>query len=188
MPAGGLLILDRDGVINHDSDSHIRSAEAWRPLPGSIEAIARLSAGGFRIAVATNQSGLARGLFDGRALDAMHDKLRAMTAERGGWLECIAHCPHAPDAGCPCRKPAAGMLDAIAAALGAALRGAVVVGDSERDLLAARARGCAPILVRTGNGRRTEAELGQDRSWGALRVFDDLGAVADALLSGGDAR
>ena len=175
MPTGPLLILDRDGVINQDSEDYIRSASAWRPLPGSIEALVRLSRGGFRIAVATNQSGLARGLFDGQALDAMHDKLRAMVAERGGRLDCVAHCPHWPHAGCACRKPATGMFDAIATALGATLVGAIMVGDSEKDLLAARARGCLPVLVRTGNGRRTETQIAPDPSWRSLRVFDDLG-------------
>ena len=183
MPTGPLLILDRDGVINQDSEDYIRSASAWRPLPGSIEALVRLSRGGFRIAVATNQSGLARGLFDGQALDAMHDKLRAMVAERGGRLDCVAHCPHWPHAGCACRKPATGMFDAIATALGATLVGAIMVGDSEKDLLAARARGCLPVLVRTGNGRRTETQIAPDPSWRSLRVFDDLGAVAGTLLS-----
>ncbi len=182
-PARPLVVLDRDGVINQDSEHYVRSAAAWQPLPGSIEAIARLSQHGFRVAVATNQSGLARGLLDGRALDAMHDKLRALVAGRGGHVDCIAHCPHLPGDGCRCRKPAPGMLDAIAAALSSGLENTTMIGDNETDLLAARARGCAPLLLRTGSGERTESRLIADPAWRSLRVFDNLGAAASALLA-----
>ena len=180
-----VVILDRDGVINQDSESYVKSAAEWQPLEGSIAAIARLSQAGLRVAVATNQSGLARGLYDEAALAAMHDKMRALVEKSGGQVDGVFYCPHGPEAGCECRKPATGMLQQIqeefAAPASKTLRGCWFIGDSLRDLLAAQAFGCQPVLVRTGNGRATEAKL-SDADIPDVLVFNDLSAAADALL------
>jgi D-glycero-D-manno-heptose 1,7-bisphosphate phosphatase len=176
----GLVILDRDGVINRDSREFVKSAEEWVPLPGSIDAIASLSRAGFTVAVASNQSGLSRGLFDRRALDAMHRKLRRLVAKSGGRVDRIVVCPHGPDDGCDCRKPKAGLLNRLGRYYQTDLAGVPVIGDSSRDLQAAATAGARPILVRTGNGRKTEAALGQQRT--GAEVFDDLAAAAAALL------
>lgn len=173
-----LLILDRDGVINQDSDAYIKTLEEWIPIPGSIEAIAQLSRAGWTVAVATNQSGLARGYYDLAMLEAMHTRLRQLVTEQGGEVGLIVHCPHAPDAGCDCRKPKPGMLHAIAAHYGVKLHGLWFIGDSRGDLDAAVAVGCQPVLVRTGKGQRT---LDQTLPAGTL-IFDDLAAVAAQLL------
>ena len=173
-----LLILDRDGVVNYDSDAYIKSLDEWIPLPGAIEAIARLSKAGWTVAVATNQSGLARGYYDVPTLEAMHAKLRELVAEQGGELGLIVHCPHGPDDGCDCRKPKPGMLQQIASHYGVPLPGVWFVGDSSGDLTAARAVDCQPVLVKTGKGERTLAQaLPAD-----TLVFDDLAAVAAQLL------
>ena len=176
----GLVILDRDGVINQDSRDFVRSAEEWRPLPGSIEAIAALCRGGYRVAVASNQSGLARGLFDRTALYAMHRKLRRLVAAAGGRIERIAVCPHGPDDGCDCRKPAPGLLLRLLRQFDARAAETPVIGDSLRDLEAAAAAGACPILVRTGNGRETESSL--PAGLRHIAVFDDLASAAAALL------
>jgi D-glycero-D-manno-heptose 1,7-bisphosphate phosphatase len=173
-----LLILDRDGVINYDSDAYIKTLDEWIPLPGAVEAIARLSRAGWTVAVATNQSGLARGYYDQAALDAMHARLRQLVAEQGGELGLIVHCPHGPDDGCDCRKPRPGMLRQIAAHYGVSLAGVWFVGDSSGDLKAALAVGCQPVLVKTGKGLLT---LAQPLPAGTL-VFDDLAAVASQLI------
>lgn len=176
-----LVILDRDGVINFDSDAYIKSAAEWRPIPGSLEAIARLSQAGFTVAVATNQSGLGRGLFNLDDLEAMHAKMEDMLATFGGRLAGVFYCPHHPDDLCECRKPKAGLIDAIEAELGLKAEGAVLVGDSLRDLEAGAAKGCQLILVRTGKGEKTLAtlppELQRDVS-----VYDDLAAAVNHLL------
>lgn len=176
-----LVILDRDGVINEDSDAFIKSLEEWVPLPGSIEAISRLSQAGYTVVVATNQSGLGRGLFTPAALEAMHNRLRQLVRAAGGQLGGIYHCPHKPDDGCHCRKPAPGLLDAIARDYGMNLRGTPIVGDSLRDLEAGMAHQCLPILVRTGKGRATEARLAATPLRNAL-VVDNLAAAADFIL------
>lgn len=173
-----LLILDRDGVINYDSDAYIKTLEEWIPIPGAIEAIARLSKAGWTVAVATNQSGLARGYYDQAMLDAMHARLRQLVAEQGGEVGLIVHCPHGPDDGCDCRKPKAGLLKRIAAHYGVELAGVWFVGDSSGDLDAARAVDCQPVLVKTGKGQRT---LAKPLPAGTL-VFDDLAAVAARLV------
>ncbi|MES2819310.1 MAG: D-glycero-beta-D-manno-heptose 1,7-bisphosphate 7-phosphatase [Pseudomonadota bacterium] len=173
-----LLILDRDGVINQDSDAYIKSVEEWLPIPGSIEAIARLSLAGWTVAVATNQSGIARGYYPPGALEAMHQRLRDLVAEQGGEVGLIVHCPHGPDEGCDCRKPKPGMLRTIAAHYGVALTGVWFVGDSRGDLDAALAVDCQPVLVTTGKGRKT---LVTPLPAGTL-VFEDLTAVAAHLL------
>ncbi|MGH8437053.1 MAG: D-glycero-beta-D-manno-heptose 1,7-bisphosphate 7-phosphatase [Pseudomonas sp.] len=173
-----LLILDRDGVINYDSDAYIKSLEEWVPIPGSIEAIAQLSQAGWTVAVATNQSGLARGYYDLPTLNAMHRRLQELVAEQGGELGLIVFCPHGPDEGCDCRKPKPGMLKTIAAHYGVALAGLWFVGDSRGDLEAALAVDCQPVLVKTGKGQQT---LSTSVPAGTL-IFDDLAAVAAQLL------
>ena len=175
----GIIILDRDGVINEDSDAFIKSVDEWVALPGSLDAMARLNRGGFDIHVATNQSGIWRGLLTEDDLCAMHDKLCAELAGRGGTIASIRYCPHGPDEGCDCRKPRPGMYLRIADDAGVALRNVPVVGDALRDLQAAEAVGAMPILVRTGKGERTLAAGGLPPR---TRVFDNLAAVADALL------
>lgn len=180
MTGRGLVVLDRDGVLNRDSRNFVKSADEWIPLPGAPGAVARLSKAGFTVAVATNQSGLARGLFDRRALAAMHRKLRRLVGREGGRVDRIVVCPHGPDDGCRCRKPQPGLLERLARHYRVTLDGVPVIGDSLRDLQAAAAVGARPILVRTGNGRRTESAL--PAKLGKVEVFDDLGAAADALL------
>jgi len=180
-----LVILDRDGVINEDSDAFVKSVAEWIPLPGSIDAIARLSKAGFQVVIATNQSGLGRGLFTLEELHGMHGKLASLVAEMGGSIAGIYFCLHAPEAGCRCRKPAPGMFDDISARFGS-LGGVPAVGDSVRDLEAGVARGCEPILVRTGKGKASE-KLVREHEHPAIaqaKVFEDLAAVADHLLSG----
>ena len=174
-----LLILDRDGVINHDSDDYIKSLEEWIPLPGSIAAIARLSRAGWTVAVATNQSGLARGFYDEATLSDMHQRLRDLVAEQGGELGVVVHCPHGPEDGCDCRKPLPGMLQQIAQHYRTDLKGVWFVGDSSGDLQAALAVDCQPVLVKTGKGERT---LTRPLPVNTL-VFDDLAAVANHLLA-----
>ncbi len=175
----GLVILDRDGVINRDSKDFVKTTDEWLPLPGSIGAIADLSRAGYTVTVASNQSGLARGLFDRNALSAMHRKLRRLVAAEGGHIDRIVVCPHGPTDGCNCRKPKPGLLHRLGRYYKTDLDGVPVIGDSLRDLEAARASGARPILVRTGNGRKTEAAL--DRRLAATQVFDDLAAAAAAL-------
>ncbi len=176
----GLVVLDRDGVINRDSDTFIKSAAEWVPLPGSIEAIASLSKAGFTVAVARNQSGLSRGLFTRNALTAMHRKLRRLVANEGGHVARIVVCPHGPGVGCDCRKPEPGLLTRLAKHFGVSPQGVPVIGDSLRDLEAAAAVGAMPILVRTGRGRSTEARL--HGSLANIAVYDDLAAAAAGLL------
>ena len=175
-----LIILDRDGVINEDSDAYIKSPEEWRPIPGSLEAIARLNRAGYRVVVASNQSGLARGLFDMDALLAIHEKLHRSLAAAGGAVDAIFFCPHGPDDHCACRKPKPGLLLDIAARLQVSLTGVPVVGDALRDLQAAQAVGARPILVRSGKGARTEARA---EGLAGVPVFDDLAAAVDVLLA-----
>jgi D-glycero-D-manno-heptose 1,7-bisphosphate phosphatase len=179
LAARGLVILDRDGVINRDSREFVKNADEWVPLPGSIGAIADLSTAGYTVAVASNQSGLARGLLDRKALRAMHRKLRRLVAAEGGRVDRIVVCPHGPDDHCHCRKPRPGLLQRLARHYGISLDGVPVVGDSLRDLQAAAAAGATPLLVRTGNGLETSANLPDDLR--LVQVFDDLAAVAARL-------
>ena len=180
LAARGLVILDRDGVINRDSREFVKNTDEWRPIPGSIEAIAKLSRAGYTVAVASNQSGLARGLFDRNALRAMHCKLRRLVAAEGGRIDRIVVCPHGPGDGCNCRKPAPGLLLRLARHYGTSLDGVPAVGDSLRDLEAAAAAGATPLLVLTGNGRKAAADL--PTSLRSTPVFDNLAAAADELL------
>jgi len=173
------VILDRDGVINFDDDAYIKSADEWIPIPGSLEAIARLTRSGYRVVVVTNQAGIGRGLFDQSTLDAIHDKMKRLAALLGGSIDEIYFCPHTPQDQCLCRKPKPGLYHAIAKQLGIDLHGIPSIGDSLRDIQAAAAAGARPILVRTGNGRDTEAQLqGKD-----VPVYDDLAAAVNHLLS-----
>lgn len=174
-----LVVLDRDGVINEDSDEYVKSVAEWRPIRGSLEAIARLYQAGFSVVVVSNQSGLARGLFDRAALDAIHAELRRRVEAAGGEIAGFFVCPHAPADGCDCRKPRPGLLRRAEAELGASLSGAALIGDKPSDLQLARAAGCRPILVRTGKGRATE----QEADLAGAQVFDDLAEAVDALLA-----
>ena len=151
------LILDRDGVINQDSDAYIKSPEEWIPIPGSLEAIALLTRKGYRIVVLTNQSGLARGLFDLPTLERIHARMLSAIAAAGGRIEDIFWCPHGPEDGCDCRKPKPGLFHAFAAKYQTDLSGIPAIGDSYRDLQAAWSVGASPILVETGKGIRTLA-------------------------------
>ncbi|MBT9302660.1 D-glycero-beta-D-manno-heptose 1,7-bisphosphate 7-phosphatase [Pseudomonas sp. TAE6080] len=174
-----LLILDRDGVINYDSDAYIKSVEEWIPLPGSIEAIAQLSKAGWTVAIATNQSGIARGYYAIATLDAMHARLRTLVAEQGGEVGLVVYCPHGPDEGCDCRKPKPGMLKIISEHYKVPLAGIWFVGDSLGDLEAAKAVDSQPVLVKTGKGEKTQAK---NLPVGTL-IFDDLAAVAAELIN-----
>ena len=175
-----LAILDRDGVINFDSDLYIKSPADWRPIPGSIEAIARLNQGGFRVAVATNQSGIGRGLFDMATFNAINDKMMEMVFRHGGRIDALFFCPHTAVEECNCRKPRTGMLDEIAARFHAELKGVPCVGDSLKDLQAAEAVGAQPILVLTGKGRRTQEEGGLPRK---TLVFEDLAEASRHIVA-----
>ena len=182
-----VLVLDRDGVINEDSDNYIRKLAEWHPIPGSIEAIASLSKAGYRVAIATNQSGLSRGYFGIDELEEIHQSLCTLVEEQGGRIDGIFYCPHLPDAGCNCRKPATGLLQAIERELDQSLAGCYFIGDSLKDLQAARAYGCRPVLVKTGKGEGTlqnlqsgEADIADPSD---IPVFEDLAAAARAILS-----
>lgn len=175
-----LVILDRDGVINFDSAQFIKSPAEWKPIPGSLESIARLNQAGYRVVVATNQSGVGRGLFDMDVLNAIHEKMHKSLFAVGGRLDAIFYCPHAADSDCDCRKPKPGMFRRIAETLNVDLRGVVAVGDSLRDLQACAAMGCAPVLVLTGKGQKTRSE---GKLPEGTREFADLAAVVDWVLA-----
>jgi D-glycero-D-manno-heptose 1,7-bisphosphate phosphatase len=177
-----ILILDRDGVINQDSDRYIKSPQEWIPIPGSLEAIARLNKVGYRVVVATNQSGIARGLFDYKELNAMHRKMNDLLAQLGGEVMGVFYCPHAPNDHCACRKPKPGLFKQIVDRLHVGLTDVPAVGDSLRDIQAARRAGASPILVRTGKGDRTLAAGSFPKE---ILVFDDLASVANALINEG---
>lgn len=145
-----LVILDRDGTINSDSEEFIKSPEEWQPLPGALQAIARLNHAGWHVVIASNQSGLGRGLFEVAALNAMHTKMHKMLAAVGGRVDAVFYCPHSADERCTCRKPLPGLFEQIAQRFGVSLKGMPTVGDSVRDLLAGAAAGCQPHLVLTG--------------------------------------
>ncbi len=175
-----LVILDRDGVINHDSAQFIKSPEEWKPIPGSLEAIARLKQHGYRVVVATNQSGVGRGLFDMDTLNRIHRKMHKAACELGGRIDAIFYCPHTADSKCDCRKPKPGMFRRIADTLNTDLKGVAAIGDSLRDLQAGAAAGCQPILVLTGKGEKTRDE--GDLPAGTL-IFANLAAATDHLLA-----
>lgn len=175
-----LVILDRDGVINEDSDAYIKTPDEWQPVPGSLDAIARLSRAGWRVVVASNQSGLARGLFTMDTLNAIHAKMRRELAQAGGQLDAVFVCTHGPDDACRCRKPAAGLFEDIARRYDVSLLNVPAVGDSLRDLQAAVTQGCAPWLVRSGKGLRTLEKGGLPPG---TQVRDNLAAIVDEWLA-----
>ena len=182
-----LVILDRDGVINHDSDDYIKSPDEWLPLPGSLEAIARLCRADYTVVVATNQAGVGRGLFNLEMLIRIHRKMASSIRDKGGRLDSVFFCPHSPADQCGCRKPKPGMLLEISDRLGIRLSGVPVVGDSLRDLEAAAAAGAMPVMVKTGRGRLTQEKLSQgelSHTLGQTPVYPDLAAFTDALLDG----
>ena len=182
-----LVILDRDGVINYDSDDYIKSPDEWQPLPGSLEAIARLCRADYTVVVATNQAGVGRGLFSLEMLTCIHRKMASSIRDKGGRLDSVFFCPHSPADQCGCRKPKPGMLLEISDRLGIGLSGVPVVGDSLRDLEAAEAAGAMPVLVKTGRGRLTQEKLSQGELFhtlGQTPVYADLAAFTDAVLDG----
>ena len=174
-----LIILDRDGVINFDSDEYIKSPAEWQSIPGSLQAIARLNQHGYRVAVATNQAAISRGLFDMKTLCAIHHKLHQSAQAVGARIDAIFYCPHAADEQCDCRKPRPGMLLSIGKRFGVSLQGVPMVGDSLRDLQAAIQVGAAPYLVMTGKGEQTLATGGLPPG---TKIFDNLAMMVDRLL------
>jgi len=175
-----LIILDRDGVINKDSDLYIKSPDEWIPIPGSPEAIAQLNQSGYRVVVCTNQSGIGRGLFGMDTLNAIHEKMLKTVAQAGGTIDAIFYCPHTNADQCACRKPKPGMLEEIAERCNADLSDVPVVGDSLRDLEAALAVGARPILVLTGKGRKTRTAPSLPPG---TEIFADLAAFVRELTS-----
>jgi len=173
-----LVILDRDGTINHDSEHFIKSVDEWRPLKGALEAIARLTQSGYRIVLATNQSGIARGLFSTRTLFEIHEALQRAATQAGGRVDAFFFCPHSSDARCPCRKPEPGMLLEVARRFNVSLKDVYMVGDALRDVQAAAAAGARPVLVLTGKGRKTREEGNLPPG---TQVFPDLAAFAEHL-------
>ncbi len=179
MPTNRIVILDRDGVINQDSDAFVKHVDEWIPIDGSIEAIVSLKQAGYWVGIASNQSGIGRGLFERTALNAMHEKMNALLKHYDVTLDGIAICPHTPDDNCTCRKPKTGLFEQLAADAGHDISGGFVIGDSLRDLQAGVAMGLSPLLVRTGKGTATEKEgvpVG-------TKTFDDLAKAATYLLS-----
>jgi D-glycero-D-manno-heptose 1,7-bisphosphate phosphatase len=175
-----LVILDRDGVVNQDSANFIKSPNEWIALPGSLEAIALLNQSGFRVAIATNQSGISRGLFDMAMLNSINDKMHRALAQLGGRIDAMFYCPHAADDNCTCRKPKTGMVDDIARRFSVDLSEVFAVGDSLRDLQAFHDAGCKPILVRSGKGEETlsQANLPKD-----TLIFADLNEAAQHIIT-----
>ena len=179
-----LVILDRDGTINHEREDYIKSADEWVPLPGALEAIARLNHAGWHVVVATNQSGIGRGLFDMVALNAMHAKMNQLLGRLGGRVDAVFFCPHTPEDACTCRKPLPGLFQMIGQRFGCDLTGVPMVGDLPRDVLAAQSVGCEPHLVRTGQASTmSDADLTALRAQVAdLTIHPDLSAFADFLI------
>lgn len=175
-----LVILDRDGVINQDSANFIKNPNEWVPIAGSLEAIALLNQQGFRVALATNQSGIARGLFDMVALNAIHDKMHKALAQVGGRIDALFYCPHAADANCDCRKPKTGMIKEIGRRFSIDLKDVYAVGDALRDLQAFSVAGCQPILVLTGKG---EATFKADNLPASTLVFADLAQATQHIIA-----
>lgn len=183
-----LIILDRDGVINEDSDDYIKTPEEWIPIPGSLEAIATLNRAGHIVVVATNQSGIAHGLYTEAGLAQIHQRMQDALAEVGGHIDAIFYCPHHPDAHCNCRKPKAGLLYEIAKKYHTDFKDAVMIGDAVRDIACAKTAGCPAILVRTGKGREV-ANIQALSAADALTlqdvpIFENLAAVVASLCSG----
>lgn len=174
-----LIILDRDGVINHDSDYYIKSPDEWLPIEGSLEAIAHLKHAGHKVVVATNQSGIARGYYTESTLEDIHKKMHDLLAQHGATIDGVYYCPHHPDHGCKCRKPEPGMLLKIAEDFSENLSEAVMLGDKLSDIQVAQAADCPAVLVKTGRGERTiQKGIGLE----GVPVFDDLSAWTEHLL------
>jgi D-glycero-D-manno-heptose 1,7-bisphosphate phosphatase len=174
-----LVILDRDGVINYDSEHFVKSAAEWKAIPGSLEAIAKLNQAGYKVVIATNQSGIGRGLFDMDTLNAMHEKMHRAVQNVGGRIDAIFYCPHSADSNCKCRKPKPGMLERISACFNTELGSVYAIGDSLRDLQAAVSAGARPVLVLTGKGKFTQAE---DEIPEGTLVFTDLAEAVSHIL------
>lgn len=186
-----LIILDRDGVINHDRADYVKSAAELIPIDGSIDAIVRLNKAGFTVVIATNQAGLAKEKFELEDLEAMHEKITTLVEDQGGEIGAIFYCPHHPDEHCKCRKPKPGMLDAIEAEFNTSVESCYFVGDSLRDLQAGLQKGCKPVLVKTGKGEATLAQLAAPETQSdeprvnlqQVQVFNNLAAAADFIIS-----
>jgi len=174
-----LVILDRDGVINFDSDAYIKSPEEWKPIPGSLEAIALLTQAGCHVAVATNQAGVGRGLFEMATLNAIHDKMHRAVAQAGGRIDAVFYCPHSQEMNCGCRKPKPGLYEEIGRRFGTSLKNVPCVGDAQRDLEAAATAGGRPMLVLTGKGEKTKRE---GRMPPGTPVFRNLAETVKSLL------
>ena len=181
-----LVVLDRDGVINQESPEFIKSPDEWIPIKGSLEAIARLSQAGYDVLVLTNQSAVGRGIISADMLGQIHVRMMEQVRQHGGQIQCVVFCPHHPDDDCDCRKPKAGMYAEVAARLNLSFSGIYSVGDSERDLLAAKAAGATPVLVKTGNGRKTlqKIKANSESELADTLVFSKLIKFVDALLAG----
>jgi D-alpha,beta-D-heptose 1,7-bisphosphate phosphatase (EC 3.1.3.-) len=175
-----LIVLDRDGVVNEDSDAYIKHPDEWHPVPGSLEAIAKLKQAGWTVAVATNQSGVRRGYYSRETLHAMHMKFVALLAEQGAQVDWISYSPYVAEDDSPCRKPGTGMLQAIENRFGVSLAGQPMVGDTLADIAVAKAKGMTPYLVKTGKGPRTLAT--QDPLLSGVPVYDNLLTVVEVLL------
>ena len=175
-----LVILDRDGVINFDSDAFIKSPDEWKPIPGSLDAIARLNHAGYRVVIASNQSGIGRGLFDMAALNAINEKMYKALAQVGGRIDALFYCPHPAEANCTCRKPKPGMFEDVARRFNVSLAGVPSIGDSLRDLQAAVAAGGTPILVLTGKGAKTQAAGGLPEH---TKIYQDLAEAVRAIIA-----
>ncbi len=179
-----ICILDRDGTINADSDDFIKNADEWQALPGALEAIAQLNSAGWHVVVASNQSGLGRGLFDVAALNAMHSKMHLQAAAVGARIDAVFYCPHTPDEGCSCRKPGRGLFEQIAERYGVDLAGMPSAGDSLRDLQAAAAMGCSTHLVLTGKGAQYRSQALPASFPAGTLVHEDLAAFAAHVIAG----
>lgn len=172
-----LIILDRDGVINEDSENYIKHVDEWKPIPNSLKAIAKLNQAGYKIVIATNQSGVGRGLFTFQDLEQIHQVLLKKVEEAGGHIEAIFYCPHTPSDRCSCRKPETGLFELIANYFQISLEGVPAIGDSKRDIEAAFKMGCSPILVRTGKGEQLTHE-----DFGKVPVYKDLDEAVSAVI------
>lgn len=178
-----LVILDRDGTINSDSDDFVKTPDEWLPLPGALEAIARLNHAGWHVVIASNQSGLGRGLFDVVSLNAMHAKMHKLLALQGGRVDAVFYCPHTAEENCHCRKPQPGLFEQIGARFGVQLSGVPTVGDSLRDVVAGAAAGCEPHLVLTGKSEKYRGMAPPEGLPAGTLVHQDLSAFADFLLA-----
>lgn len=176
-----LIIIDRDGVINEDSDEYIKSPDEWQPIPGSLEAISRLNRAGYIVTIASNQSGLARGYFDTAELSAMHRKMELLLKEHGGHIDAVFYCPHGPDDDCECRKPRPGMLNEICNRFQARTEDVFFIGDTISDLKAAITAKVKPVLVKTGKGIKTADQL-KENGFSKVPVYEDLSDAVDAVL------